>query len=452
MKEKTSYLHTLSESFRIIIIALLILLMLIPLMMVSDIVNERGARQQTIINDIAATWGQYQVLNGPILLIPYVDHLIKMDTVTDKNGETKTVTQDVFTDKTAIILPTELDIKVNLREEARHRGIYKTQVYTADINLSGQFDYSALINTENQRRRYEWDKAHLLIGLSDTKAITQNSQLTWNDKQVTLTSGTRLSTLIPTGFSAPLHSLNLDKLNSKHLFKLQLNVKGNQGFKFTPLGETTQAHITSTWPHPSFQGNILPNEYETTDEGFSAKWSIPHLARNYPQQWIMQDEDYSLNKLSAGVDLFEPVSLYAKTSRAVKYGIMFIVMTFLSLLIFEIVSQTRLHLLQYMVIGVALSVFYLILLSLAEHIRFLYAYLAASSVTVLIISLYALAFLKAKWHSVLIFSLLGSLYAVLYLLLQMEDYALLFGAALLLLVTTTVMYMTRNLQHRKPKA
>jgi inner membrane protein len=129
---------------------------------------------------------------------------------------------------------------------------------------------------------------------------------------------------------------------------------------------------------------------------------------------------------------------------------MFIVMTFLSLLIFEIVSRVRLHLLQYMVIGVALSVFYLLLLSLAEHILFFYAYLAASSVTVLIISLYALAFLQAKWHSLMIFSLLSSLYTVLYLLLQMEDYALLFGSALLLLVTATVMYVTRNLHQDKP--
>jgi inner membrane protein len=450
MKEKTTYLQQRSGSFRILVISVLLLLMLIPLMMVYNIVNERGQRQQTIITDIAATWGQYQTLNGPILIIPYVDHLINMDTVTDKNGETKTVTQDIFNDKTAIILPTALNINVNLREEARHRGIYTTQVYTADINLSGQFDYTSLINEQNQRRRYQWDKAQVLIGLSDTKAITQNSQLMWNDKQVALTPGTRLSSLIPTGFSAPLKALNLDELNSKHQFKLQLNVKGNQGFRFTPLGETTQAHITSTWPHPSFQGNILPNEYETSAEGFSAKWSIPHLARSYPQQWIMQDESYPLNELSAGVNLFEPVSLYSKTSRAVKYGVMFIVMTFLSLLIFEIVSRVRLHLLQYMVIGVALSVFYLLLLSLAEHILFFYAYLAASSVTVLIISLYALAFLQAKWHSLMIFSLLSSLYTVLYLLLQMEDYALLFGSALLLLVTATVMYVTRNLHQDKP--
>ena len=450
MKEKTSYLQTHSASFRIVIIALLVILMLIPLMMVSNIVSERGARQQAIVSDIASTWGQYQVLKGPILMIPYVDHLINMDTVTDKNGETKTITQDIFNDKTAIILPTQLNIKVNLREEPRHRGIYKTQVYSADINLSGQFDYAALISEKNQRRRYQWDKVRVLIGLSDTQAITQSAHLIWNDNTIALTPGTRLSSLMKTGFSAPLRSVNLDELNSSHQFKLQLNIKGNQGFKFIPLGETTQAHITSTWPHPSFQGNILPNEYDLAEEGFSAKWSIPHLARSYPQQWIMPDENYSLNELSAGVNLFEPVSLYSKTSRAVKYGIMFIVMTFLSLFIFEIVSQTRLHILQYMVIGVALSVFYLLLLSLAEHIRFFYAYLAASSATVLIISLYALAFLKAKWHSLMIFSLLSSLYAVLYLLLQMEDYALLFGSALLLLVTTIVMYVTRNLQHLKP--
>ncbi len=448
MTEKKRFLQSLSESLtlRFFIIGFLVLLMLIPLLMVQGVVNERSYRQADILNDIASTWGQYQTLQGPILLIPYVDHLINMDTVTDKNGETRTITKDVFEDKTAIILPTELNINVNLREEQRHRGIYKTLVYTADINLSGNFDYAALVSEQEQRRRYQWDQARIIIGLSDTKAITGNALFTWNEKQIALSPGTRLPDLIETGFSAVLKPSRLDELNTQHNFKLQLSVKGSEGFKFTPLGQNTEVHMTSAWPHPSFQGDILPNEYETGVDGFSAKWAIPHLARSYPQQWVMQKESYPLDELTAGVNLFEPVSLYSKTSRAVKYGVMFIVMTFLSLLIVEVVTQARLHLLQYMVIGFALSLFYLILLSLAEHIRFLHAYISASAVTVSIISLYSLAVLRSKWRGTLIFFLLTSLYAVLYALLQLEDYALLLGSALLVLITATIMYVTRNLQ------
>ena len=449
MTETNNLLKTISQSFttRMLVIGVLALLMLIPLMMIQEIIHERNNRYQSTLSDISATWGKYQTLQGPILIVPYVDHVINMNTVTDKNGETKTVSRDVFNDKTAVILPSDLNIDVNLQEERRHRGIYKTLVYTADLSISGSFDYTALVNDPSKRRRYEWDKAWVLIGLTDTKAITQNSHFSWDDNAISLNPGTGLTKFISNGFSAPLKNLDLDELNTEHKFKLQLSAKGDQGFQFAPLGEKTKAHITSTWPHPSFQGAIPPNDYETTDDGFSAKWEIPQLARNYPQHWILQNEQHSLDKFTTGVDLFEPVSLYSKTLRSVKYGILFVIMTFLSLLIFEMASKTRLHIMQYIVIGTALSLFYLILLSLAEHIAFITAYLTASGITISIISLYALALLKTKKLVGIIFSLLVSLYTVLYVLLQMEDYALLVGTGLLLIMIVAIMYVTRHLQN-----
>jgi inner membrane protein len=212
-----------------------------------------------------------------------------------------------------------------------------------------------------------------------------------------------------------------------------------------PLGEVTQANIKSTWPHPSYQGNILPKKEKHDAEGFFAQWQIPNLARNYPQYWL-SDKKYNLHEFTAGVDLFEPVTHYSKVSRATQYGILFIILTFITFLIFELTLQARPHFLQYTLIGFAISLFYLLLISLAEHVTFLHAYLAAAGVIVFMITLYTAAILKKLSRALLIFCLLSGLYAVLYTIMHLEDYALLAGAALLLVVMGVLMLVTRNIQ------
>lgn len=452
MTEKNSRLPKPPQSIaiRVLIIGLLALLLLIPLSIIQKIVQERNSRYLSTIDEISATWGKPQTLQGPILLIPYVEHVLNIDTITDKNGETKTVTRNIFNNKTAVILPKTLNVDINLHDEERHRGIYKTLVYTANMSLSGEFDYKALIDSatqqQSERRHYKWKKAWVLIGLSDTKAIAENAYFEWGDHAILLQPGTQSPKFMPAGFNVPLGDVDLNQKETSHKFKIQLTFKGSQGVKFAPLGQVSKAHITSTWQHPSFQGDILPQQYEATNDGFSAKWDIPYLARNYPQRWIMEDENYAIDHFTAGVNLFEPTSLYSKTLRSVKYGIIFVILTFLALLIFELITKTRFHIIQYGVVAVALSLFYLILLSLAEQLAFLYAYIVASGVTILTISLYVFVILKDKWRTGIIFALLLALYAVLYSLLQVEDYALLFGTSLLFLITVVIMYVTRNLK------
>ena len=229
-------------------------------------------------------------------------------------------------------------------------------------------------------------------------------------------------------------------------FRLRMSVNGSDGLFFAPLGEVTVAKIKSTWPHPSFQGAILPKESNITSEGFTARWQIPNLARNYPQAW-QQNQQQNLINFTTGVKLFEPVSLYSTISRATKYGILFIALTFVTFLIFELTVKTRPHFIQYALIGLALSLFYLILLSLAEHVKFLEAYISASLVTISLITLYSAAVLKSFSRGIIIFLLLASLYAVLYILLHMEDYALLAGSGLLLIVLSVLMFVTRNIQN-----
>lgn len=434
-----------SLSIRTLIVILLGMLMLIPLFMVEDVVQERSHYHRSVLNDVAATWGEKQTLIGPLLVVPYVEHFTSVDTITDPNGESRVVSKDIYNDHTAILLPKALEIRSDLKEEHRQRGIYDALVYTANLSLTGQFDHAPLLQSDEGERRILWDKAYAIVGISDTKAIDVASSFFWDNERTALEPGTRMTELLPTGFHAPLPA-ETDN-NSTHEFKLTMSLRGSDSLLFAPLGETTKVRMTSSWAHPSFKGNLLPNEREISEQGFNAEWNIPHLVRNYPQHWELADkQNYRLQDFVVGTSLYEPISLYSQVNRAVKYGALFIGLTFLVFLAFEISLQRRLHILQYVLVGVTLALFFLILLALAEQIGFLYAYLLAAFTSSLLITFYVQAILRNKWRTLLVFLLLSALYATLYLLLQLEDYALLAGVALLLLATGGMMYVTRHLQ------
>ena len=445
-KEPKSLVRSIfdSLSFRTLLVGALILAMLIPLFMVDNIVKERNRYYHSVLDDIAQGWGGMQTIIGPVLVVPYVEHITSVDTVTDNSGLSKTITRDVFNDKTMILLPEDLNIETELLEKHRKRGIYDSLLYTADMNISGHFNLSALPN-EGRKYNIRWKKAWLAVGLSDTKAINSTMPLRWEDSSAKFEPGTRLPKLFSQGFHASMKDIK--KGGERPAFKIKLSFNGSTGLRFAPLGETTIAKIKSGWPHPSFQGEILPATKTISKKGFEAEWRIPYLARNYPQAWLQGDEKYNLNSVTTGVNLFTSVSLYSKISRAAKYGMLFISLTFITFLIFEITVGKRLHVIQYIVIGVALSLFYLILVSLSEHIKFFMAYIDASVVTVGIISLYTWAAMKSFSRGFIIFLLLSGLYTVLYFILQMEDYALLAGAGVMLFIVIVLMITTRNIKH-----
>ncbi len=443
---------TQSLSFRSLTIAILTLLMLIPLLFVNDIIQERNSRYHQVLSDISSRWGERQTLTGPLLVVPYVEHIVSINTVTDNKGETRTISKDVYNEKTLVILPQELDITGNMQETYRKRGIYQSLVYTADLTLQGHFNIDVLTQRCRSNCSIKWDRAWISVGLSDTRAITETSRMNWDGTSVGINPGTRIPGLIRNGFHAPL--VGTAPQTPLPTFRLRIGLNGSQGLSFSPLGEVTTAKITSSWPHPSFQGQVLPKEQTITADGFIAKWQIPNLARNYPQQWELNTQtqqgggyrpEFTLGQFTAGVNLFEPVTLYSRIARASKYGILFIALTYLTFLIFELTVQTRPHLIQYILIGLALSLFYLLLVSLAEHTRFLYAYLAAAGVTIIMITLYSAAILTKKRRALWVALLLTGLYGVLYTLLHLEDYALLAGSGLLLVVTGVLMYVTRHI-------
>ena len=437
-----------SLSFRTLLVGALMLSMLIPLFMVENVVRERNRYYHTVLADIAKGWGGMQTIIGPVLVVPYVEHLTSVDTVTDNSGVSKTITRDVFNNKTMILLPEDLNIDTELLEKHRKRGIYDSLLYTSEMQLSGHFNLTAL-PSESKKYNIRWQKSWLAVGLSDTKAINTTTPLRWDDSSAKFEPGTRLPKLFQQGFHASLKDVKINRGSSgqRPEFKIRLSFNGSTGLRFAPLGESTIAKIKSGWPHPSFQGAILPANKNVSKNGFDAEWRIPYLARNYPQHWLMGEENYNLHSITTGVNMFTPVSLYSKVIRAAKYGMLFIGLTFITFLIFEITLGTRLHVIQYLVIGVALTLFYLLLVSLSEHIKFFMAYIDASVVTAGIITLYTAAVTKSFWRALTIFVMLAGLYGVLYFILQMEDYALLAGSGVMLFIVIILMITTRNIRY-----
>ena len=419
----TSYFNDfkkLSDSllFRFAIIAVLIGVMTIPLDMVNDIVKERSQLYRSVLSDISNTWGNQQNLQGPALFVPYTEKIITETIKTDKNGNEHKVNRVSYKQRTAIALPGDLNIAIKLNGETRKRSIYESLVYTADLTVSGNIQRPNIESLSSHIDKIHWDKAWLALGISDTQAINKVSHLSWTKQgeiagAVDFEPGTKVTKTLPSGFHAPLN-LNIDK-NSKannkavYQFKLDININGSQGFYFSPFGKTTNVMINSDWPHPSFQGNVLPDSHEISDSGFKAKWSVPHLARNYPQLWTLETQSFNVNEFVAGVNLFESVSLYSKITRAIKYGVLFFALTFITFLIFELGIGRRLHVIQYAMIGLALSMFYLTLLSMAEHAGFFKAYISAAAIIIIMISLYAYAAIRSFGRTGLISILLVGL-------------------------------------------
>ena len=443
----------LSDSlvFRFGIIAVLVGVMTIPLGMVSKIVNERNYLYNSVLDDIAGTWGHQQKLQGPALLIPYTEKFTTVKVLTDKDGNERKVNKTIYEQRTAIVLPEDLNIQADLAGQTRKRSIYEAQVYTADIKLSGSFQSPDLYNLSNNIDKIHWDRAWFSLAISDTQAINKVSHLRWKGSQhagsnVDFEPGTRIRKTFASGFHAPLNlAKDLNQGQKTYQFSLDINVNGSKGFFFSPFGKTTEVSVTSDWSHPSFQGNVLPDDHSITAEGFKAKWSVPHLARNYPQLWTLETQKFNVDEFSAGVNLFESVSLYSQITRAIKYGVLFFVLTYITFLLFELGIGRRLHVVQYGMIGLALSMFYLTLLSMAEHAGFFNAYISTATIIIIMISLYAYAAIRNLGRTSIITFLLAGLYSMLYSMLNLEDYALLAGTALLLAILGVMMYLTRNI-------
>ncbi|MFB6347505.1 MAG: cell envelope integrity protein CreD [bacterium] len=420
-----------SVVWKLLFIGVISVLMLIPLKLIEKVIEQRDKRRTKTEREITAKWGQSQTINGPILHVPYV---------TENNDSAQSSPTQY-----ARFLPHNLSVTGTVKPDIRYRSIYEVVLYHADLTLRAEFEPLQFDQVNVPRDNIRWGQAFVSVGLSDLKGIRQEVKLNWNGETVPFEPIPRSYGFFKQGLRASLPTTANWNPEEKQSVTFNLKLNGNEGIKFTPTGKNTHVKLKSSWPHPSFQGTFLPEKRQISDEGFSARWNVFYLNRNFPQQWINEEFSASeLQKSSFGVNLYFPVDTYQQALRSTKYGLMFIALTFVTFFLFEILSRISVHAVEYLLVGFAVCLFYLLLISLAELIGFGIAYFLASFATILLITCYSSSILGARNSALIVGGLLTGLYSYLYVLLQVEMYALLMGSIGLFLILSVIMYLTRN--------
>ncbi|MGH8224230.1 MAG: cell envelope integrity protein CreD [Woeseiaceae bacterium] len=429
-----------STSLKATIIAVLILVLLIPIAMIRGVIDDRMLVSSGARADIMRSWGSEQLVAGPILVVP--GEIVRSDGYGQKVEETL-----------LHILPEQLDFDAVLYPEVRYRGLHKFPVYRAELRISGTFTRPALEGLRVRAEALDWAGAFMALAVTDARAITATPSLELGGRRVRFAAGGQKISAFPPQIVAPVGALiAASEAGTSVPFELVLALNGTDSLRFLPLGDTTGAAVRSTWPSPSFGGDYLPQSREVTDGGFSARWEVSSLGRALPSLWLQGAVDQSVALQSAfGVTLYMPVGLYQQTLRATKYAVLFIGLSFVAYFLFETLGALQLHPLQYLLVGFANALFYLLLLSLAEHTGFGPAYLASAVASTLLIAGYSRAVLGRTRSALLMGLVLAALYAFLYLILQAEDYAMLAGALGLWVVLAAIMYLTRRIDWYGPR-
>ncbi len=415
-----------SQLIRLLLIIGLILILQIPILMVNDLVRERSYSRVQATEEITKKWGRAQVLVGPRLVIPVTEE--------GENGH--------ITEQTLVLMPESFTADADLSSEIRRRGIYDVPLYRAKIALEGAFNIAdAPPLAANQTPH--WERANLVLSVTDPKAIHSAEPLIWKGGELELQPGTGPIT----GNSGGFHTaVKIDLTDKRHSFSLGLTLGGHDLLSISPAGRSSTIRITSDWPDPSFQGNWLPKRHKVTEEGFSAEWEIPFLGRNFPTGWLVGrgPSEAVLQNSTVGVKLLNSLDTYGRVTRSTKYDLIFIGLTFLCFWLLEVLGKVRIHPAQYLLVGSAISLFYLLLLSLAEHIGFTPAYLVATLMVVGLVFSYVRHLMESNRNSALFSCALAALYGYLFALLHEQRYALLAGSVGLFLVLGLVMYLTRR--------
>ena len=413
-------------------IAFLILALLIPTFIIMYLVNERKERKQEVTKEISNKWSAAQTITGPFLIIPYTEN-------ENNNGNTITAKKFLY------LLPEQLKISGTIEPEIRYRSIYKVPVFTAKpITLTGNFAKNNFNTVGVSPALLRWNEAKLCIGISDLKGVKQQS-IKWNGQLLNMESGLPENNIVQQGISVPL-PLDTSFIDKENNFSVQLTLQGSEKLYCTPLGSSTAVHLTSPWLNPAIDGRYLPDTEKVNKKGFEADWNVSQFNRDFPKIFTGGSSIAQAVKESAfGVILLSPFDAYAQTMRSLKYAILIIALTFFAYFFTEIFQRRPVHPLQYILIGMALVIFYTLLLSISEYLQFAVAYLTASSATVLLLTWYTKSIFK-KWNVVLVFSsLLSALYLFIYVLIQMQDNALLFGSIGLFVLLAAAMYLSRKI-------
>jgi inner membrane protein len=428
-----------SPTLKLMIMGGLVLLLLIPLSMVGSLVYEREHRRDEAVREVAGMWGESQTLAGPLLTVPYRE--TQREVLDDGKERITVCTREVQ------LFPETLHVEGQLHPERRHRGIFEAVLYRADLQVTGTFRRPSFADWRVAPEDIQWQDARLSFGLPDLRGVRQAGEFVWQGRPIPLAPGGAEPGLWSSGLRAAVP--DLAKGGEVSTFSFHLVVDGSGSLRFLPVGKQTTVVLRSPWPAPSFAGKFLPESHTVRADGFTASWSIPYFGRSYAQQWRADEIERvaprgAVDGSAFGVDLFLPVDAYQKTERAQKYAVLFLLLTFLTFFVYETWSPVAVHSVQYLLVGAALCLFYLLLLSLSEHLGFGPAYGIAAVAIVSLITGYAWAILAGGGRALLLGGILTTLYGYLYVLLQVEDYALLLGALGLFLVLAVLMFLTRR--------
>ena len=447
---------TQSITFKGITIAVLILIMLIPGTMIQDLIKERQKRSRETIQKVNDKWSRSQTLCAPLLLIPYT---------TAKLDKDKKI---YYEEHTLYITPKELKINALLTPDKRHSGIYEVILYKSDIHFEGNFSYLANLKIDNSELHF--DKAQITIGITDLRGVTQNPDFKINNQPLETTVGvvkffsvtedvdvvaevnkygSRDSYSYARSVSGKTLVVNLKDINLKDSlrFDCTMQLNGSSSISFIPIGQHTAVTVAGEWQSPSFIGSFSP-ESTIDKKSFKASWNILSFNREIPEMW----SDDSINDLgtnSFGVNLIETVDHYQQNMRSAKYALLFIALTFIVFFFVEIFTKKPIQFFQYVLVGIALILFYSLLLSLSEQIGFGWAYLIASAATISMITIYLYSLIKQKLAAFILAGIMFILYAFLYIILQIEDFALLFGSIFLFVILGVIMFVSNKIKLEK---
>ncbi len=420
--------------FKIGALFIITLLLLIPKSMITGLISEREYRQDEAIQEVSSKWAEQQTISGPFISIPYYRYVKE---VNPKDSSIKTISYKEYVH----ILPEILDVNGEISPEKRQRGIFEIVVYNSKLKISGKFNPFNINDYNIDPQNILFDKAEFVIGIDDLRGIEKQIELTWNSKGVSFNPGVSSNDIVNSGINAKVDISPSDSIN--YTFNLELELKGSQQLYFTPVGKITDINLTSNWPNPSFNGSFLPDVHKVTENGFKANWNVLHLNRNFPQTWI--GSSHAIEYSSFGVDLKLPVDNYQKSYRASKYAILFIGFTFLAFFFIEVMNKVLIHPIQYILVGLALVIFYSLLLALSEHLIFNLSFWIAAIGTILLITLYTKAILKNTKLSAFMGGLLLILYTFIFVIIQVQDYALLIGSIGVFVILGFVMYFSRKI-------
>ncbi|HQL48790.1 MAG: Inner membrane protein CreD [Acidobacteria bacterium ADurb.Bin340] len=416
------------------------LLLMIPLVMTFGLIESRNARQMETEAQVARLTALPQTVFGPLLVVPYTVE-VRRNEKNDKTGNLEEVWEEV--EREHCLVPKDLDLQGTVAIEARRRGLYRTQVYRMNGPLKGRFalpDLKALSPGRNLRL----GTPYLSLGLSDPRGLLNRVDLRLEGAVHPFASGSRRAHPA-VGIHVLLADLDLQRPRDIP-FEIPLELMGTRSFSLAPVAEETRLSLTGTWPAPSFEGGFAPVERRWSKAGFTAQWKVPHLSRNLE---ALLEEGPQGQAQHFGVAFLEPVNIYLQSERAVKYGFLFVALTFGAFLLRELMRSLPVHPIQYFLVGLSLAVFFLLLLGLAEHVGFPVAYALATGANLALLGTYLTAALGDRREGLLFTGGLAVLYGALYGLLLSEDNALLLGSLLIFGLLAAVMIGTRKMDWRK---